>query len=121
LTWNLHVNASAVTVKLIWIKAEKPIATIGEVASQAPKKKYLFPSTRKRNVHRLNQWKAKSNEAVVDLKVHADAQTDKPTQMTTQHRMTSKAVTTQTTTHHPEYCKRGSGPHIADIISKAGR
>jgi hypothetical protein len=49
LTWSLHVNASVVTVKLIWIKAEKPIVTIGEVASQVPKKKYLSPSTRKRN------------------------------------------------------------------------
>jgi hypothetical protein len=38
LTWNLQVNASAVTVKMIWIKAEKPVATIGEVTSQAPKK-----------------------------------------------------------------------------------
>ena len=39
LTWNIQVNASTVTVKLIWIKAEKSIATIGKVASQAPKKK----------------------------------------------------------------------------------
>ena len=46
LTWNLQVNASAVTVKLIWIKAEKSIATIVEVASQAPKKKHMSPSTR---------------------------------------------------------------------------
>ena len=38
LTWNLPLNASAVTVKLIWIKAEKTIATIGEVASQALKR-----------------------------------------------------------------------------------
>ena len=81
ITWSLHVNASAVTVKLIWIKAEKPIATIGEVASQAHKKKYLSPSTRKRNAHWLNQLKAKWNKAVVDLKVHADAQTDNPTQI----------------------------------------
>jgi hypothetical protein len=58
LTWDLQVNASAVTVNLIWIKAEKPIVTIGEVTSQAPKKKYLSPSTRKRNTQRLNQWKA---------------------------------------------------------------
>jgi hypothetical protein len=28
LTWNLQVNTSAISVKLIWIKAEKPIATI---------------------------------------------------------------------------------------------
>jgi len=33
LAWNLQVNSSAVTVKLIWIKAAKPIATIGEVTS----------------------------------------------------------------------------------------
>lgn len=38
LTWNLQVNASAVTVKLIWIKAKKPIATFGEVTNQVPKK-----------------------------------------------------------------------------------
>jgi hypothetical protein len=31
ITWNLPLNASAVTVKLICIKAEKTIATIGEV------------------------------------------------------------------------------------------
>ena len=39
LTWNLQVNASAITVKLIWIKAEKPVATIGKVVNQGPKKK----------------------------------------------------------------------------------
>jgi hypothetical protein len=44
LTWNLQVNASAVTVKLIWIKADKPI---GEVANQAHKKKNMPSSTRK--------------------------------------------------------------------------
>jgi hypothetical protein len=76
LTWNLQVNASAVTVKLIWIKIENPIATIGEVTSQVPKKKHMSPSTRKRNVQRLNQWKAKMNQAVVNIKVHTVAQTD---------------------------------------------
>jgi hypothetical protein len=68
---DLQVNASAVSVKLIWIKAEKHIAKIGEVTSQAPKKKYLSPSTRKRNTQRINQWKAKRNEAVGDTKVNA--------------------------------------------------
>jgi hypothetical protein len=43
LTWNLQVIASAVTVKLIWIKAAKPIATIGKVDSQAPKKRHMYP------------------------------------------------------------------------------
>jgi hypothetical protein len=41
LTWDLQVNASAVSVKLIWIKAKKPVAKTGEIASQAHKKKYL--------------------------------------------------------------------------------
>ena len=76
LIWDLQVNASAVSVKLIWIKAEKPIAKIGEVTRQAPKKKYLSPSTRKRNVQRIDQWKAKRNEAVGDTKVNAQAQTE---------------------------------------------
>jgi hypothetical protein len=56
-----------VECKLIWIKAEKPIDTIGEVASQATKKKYLSPSTRKRNSRRLYQRKAKRNQAIVDI------------------------------------------------------
>ena len=76
LTWDLQVNACAVSVKLLWIKAEKPIATIGEVTRQATKKKYLSPSTRKRNTQRLNQWKAKRNEAVVYTRVNAEAQTE---------------------------------------------
>ena len=76
LTWDLQVNASAVSVKLIWTKAEKPIAKIGEVTSQAPKKKYLSPSTRKRNAQRINQWKAKRNEAVGDNNIYAQTQTD---------------------------------------------
>ena len=49
---------------------------IGEVTKQAPKKKHLSPSTRKRNAQRLNQWKAKMNQAVVNIKVHAEAQID---------------------------------------------
>jgi hypothetical protein len=46
LTWNLQVNVIAVTVNLIWIKAENPIATTGTVA---PKMKHMSPSTWKRN------------------------------------------------------------------------
>jgi len=76
LTWDLQVNASIVSVKLLWIKTEKPIATIGQATSQAPKKKYLSPSTRKRNAQRINQWKAKRNEAVGDTKVNVEAQTE---------------------------------------------
>jgi len=31
----LQVNSSAISIKLIWIKAEKPVVKTGEVASQA--------------------------------------------------------------------------------------
>ena len=75
-TWDLQANASAVSVKLIWIKTEKPVAKTGEVASQAQKKKYLSPSIRKRNAQRITQWKAKRNEAVGDNKTYAQTQTD---------------------------------------------
>jgi hypothetical protein len=76
LTWNLQVKASAVSVKLIWIKAEKPVAKTGEVVSQTQKKKYISPTTRKRNAQRINQWKAKRNEAVGDNKIYTQTQTD---------------------------------------------
>jgi len=72
LTWDLQVNASTVSVKLIWIKAEKPIATIGEVTSKAPKKKYLSPSTRKRNAQCIT-------------KVNAEAKIEETTQTDQQH------------------------------------
>ena len=97
-TWNLPVNASAVTVKLTWITAEKTTATIGEIASQAPKKKHLSPSTRKRNAQRLNQWKAKRNQAIINTKVHTEAQTD--------NRSTQINDTTQTNhqnSHDPDH------------------
>jgi hypothetical protein len=76
LTWDLQVNSSAISVKLIWIKSEKPVEKTGQVTSQAQKKKHLSPSTRKRNAQRINQWKAKRNEAVGDSKTCAQTQTD---------------------------------------------
>ena len=76
LVWNVQVNASAVTVKLIWIKAAKPIATSGEIIIQAPKVKHRSLSTRKRNAQRLTQWKATRNQAVVNTKVQTETQTD---------------------------------------------
>jgi hypothetical protein len=62
--------------KLFWIKAEKRIAIIGKVTNQAPKKKYISPSTRKRNTQRLNQWKAKRNGAVEDTRVNPQTKTE---------------------------------------------
>ena len=105
LTWNLHVNASAISVKLIWIKAEKPVATIGEVTSQAPKKKYLSLSTKKRNAQRINQWKVKRNKAVGDTKVNPEAQTsnsynqiDETTQTDQKHNQPRPPQTTHSNT-----------------------
>jgi hypothetical protein len=44
LTWDLQVNSSAISVKLMWIKAEKPVEKTGKVTSQAQKKKHsLLP------------------------------------------------------------------------------
>jgi hypothetical protein len=132
LTWNLQVNASAVTVNLIWIKAEEPIATVWTVASQVPTKRHLSPSTPKKTAQRLNHRKAKRNQVVVDINVHADALTDKPctqiddTTQTVQHNSpdldNNTPVPTSTITHHlVKYYKRGSGPHRADVILKVHR
>ena len=41
LTWDLQVNSNAVSVKLEWIKAGKPVEKIGDTTSQAYKKKHL--------------------------------------------------------------------------------
>ena len=76
LPWDLQVNSSAITVKLMWIKAGKPVEKTGKVTSQAQKKKHLSPSTRKRNALRISQWKAKRYEAVEEIKTCAETQTD---------------------------------------------
>lgn len=59
----------------MWSKAAKPIATIGKVASQAHKKKYMSPSTRKKRTT-FKLVEDERNQAVVDLKADADAQTE---------------------------------------------
>ena len=122
LIWNLQVNASAVTVKLFLIKTEKPIIAIGEVASQSLKKKHMSPSTWKKHI----RLKAKRNQIVVDIKVDADAQTDKFVLSLQTYRrdniLTSTGVTISTRTHLPvKNYKRGSDPHRTDLILKASR
>jgi hypothetical protein len=59
LTWDLQVNSSAVSVKLVWIKAAKPVEKTGEITSRAQNKKHLSSSTRRRKAQRMDQWKAK--------------------------------------------------------------
>jgi hypothetical protein len=75
LTWDLQVNSNAVSVKLMWIKAAKPVEKTGEITSRAQKKKHLSPSTRRRNAQCIDQWKAK-REAVGDNKICVQTQTD---------------------------------------------
>jgi hypothetical protein len=63
---------------IIWLKCSKtktpliPVLNLNHLIT----KKYLPPSTRKRNAQRLNQWKAKRIEAVVYTKVNTEAQTE---------------------------------------------
>jgi hypothetical protein len=65
LTCDLQVNSNAVSVKLMWIKAAKPVEKTGEITNRVQKKKQLSPSTRRRNAQHMDQWKAK-REAVGD-------------------------------------------------------
>ena len=97
LTWDLQVNSNAVSVKLMWIKAGKPIEKTGETTSQAPKKKHLSHSNRRRNAKRMDQWKAKK-EAVGENTTCVQTQTadinpsqDETTQ-TDQHNSDAQAI-----------------------------
>jgi hypothetical protein len=38
ITWDLQVNSNAVSVKLVWIKAGKPVDKTGETTSLAQKR-----------------------------------------------------------------------------------
>jgi response regulator of citrate/malate metabolism len=75
LTWDLQVNSSAVSVKLMWIKAAKPVEKTGEITNRVQKKMQLSPSTRRRNTQHMDQWKAK-REAVGDNITCVQTQTD---------------------------------------------
>jgi hypothetical protein len=75
LTWDLQVNSSAVSVKLVWIKAAKPVEKTGKITSRAQNKKHLSSSTWRRKAQRMDQWKAK-NKSVGDNKTCVQTQTD---------------------------------------------
>ena len=97
LTWDLQVNSNTVSVKLVWIKAGKPVEKTGETTSQAPKKKHLSPSTRRRNAKRMDQWKAK-REAVGENTTCIQTQTadinpsHDETMQTDQHNSDAQAI-----------------------------
>ena len=85
----------------MWIKAEKPVEKAGQVTSQAQKKKHLSPSNRKRNVQRINQWKAKRNEAVGDSKTCAQTQTDDSNSTTDETTQTEQLHSDEQALHKP--------------------
>jgi hypothetical protein len=101
LTWNLQVNSSAISVKLMWIKAENPVEKTGQVTSQVQKKKRLSPSTRKRNAQRINQWKAKRNEGVGDSKICAPTQTNDSNSITDEITQTEQLHSDEQALHKP--------------------
>jgi hypothetical protein len=115
LTWDLQVNSNAVSVKLVWIKAGEPVEKTGETTSQAPKKKHLSPSTRRRNANRMDQWKAK-REVVCENTTCVQTQTadinpsqDETTQ-TDQQNSDAQAINTPTV-----LTKKGSDRHRQDV------
>ena len=59
LTWDLQVNSNTVSVKLVWIKAGKPVEKKGETTSQPPKKKHLPPGEETPNVWTSGRQKGK--------------------------------------------------------------
>ena len=72
-----------------------------QVTSQAQKKKHLSPSTRKRNAQRINQWKAKRNEAVGDSKTCAQTQTDDSNSTTDETTQTEQLHSDEQALHKP--------------------
>ena len=97
LTWDLQVNSTAVSVKLVWIKAGKPVEKPGETTRQAPKKKHLSPSTRRRNAKRMDQWKAKGeavgeNTTCVQTQTAAINLSQDETTQTDQHNSDAQAI-----------------------------
>jgi hypothetical protein len=122
LTWDLQVNSNAASVKLMWIKAGKPVEKTGETTSQAPKKKHLSPSTRRRNANRMDQWKAK-REAVGENTTCVQTQTadinlsqDETTQ-TDQHNSDAQAINillllSINASLIPEYCRIENYIHV---------
>ena len=91
ITWDLQVNSSVISVKLIWKKVEKPYVKTGEVASQAQKKKYLSPSTRKRNAQRITKVNAEAKTENSNNQIDETTQS-RPSPPQTTHSNTKKKV-----------------------------
>jgi hypothetical protein len=62
---------------------------------------HLSPSTRKRNAQRINQWKAKRNEAVGDSKTCAQTQTDDSNSITDETTQTEQLHSDEQAIHKP--------------------
>jgi hypothetical protein len=117
LTWDLQVNSTAVSVKLVWIKAGKPVEKTGETTSQAPQKKYLSPSTRRRNTKRMDQWKAKGevvgeNTTCVQTQTAAINLSQDETTQTDQHNSDAQAINIPTVSTKKGSDRHRQGVHI---------
>jgi hypothetical protein len=51
LTWDLHVNSSAISVKLMWIKADKPVVKTGQVTGPEKETPLSFHQEKKCSTH----------------------------------------------------------------------
>ena len=105
----------------MWIKAKKPVEKTGQVTSQAQKKKHLSPSTRKRNAQRINQRKAKRNEAIGDNKTCAQTQTDDSNSITDETTQTKQLHGDEQALHKPTTLTQlGSDRPRQEVILLAG-
>jgi hypothetical protein len=85
----------------MWMKAAKLVEKTGQVTSQAQKKKHLCPSTMNRKAQRINQWKAKWNEAVDDSIACAITQTYDSNSITDETTQTEQLHSDEQALHKP--------------------
>ena len=59
LSWDLQVNSSAISIKLMWIKAAKPVEKTGEITSRAQKKSTSHLPPGEETPNAWNSWRRK--------------------------------------------------------------
>ena len=91
LNWDLQVNASVVSVELLWIKTEKSIATIGQATSRPPKRNTSLLPTGNDTLNASTSGRRKGMKPLVALKLtlkqteNSNNQIDEATQTDQQH------------------------------------
>jgi hypothetical protein len=95
----------------------RPVEKTGETTSQAPQKKYLSPSTRRRNAKRMDQWKAKGevvgeNTTCVQTQTAAINLSQDETTQTDQHNSDAQAINIPTVSTKKGSDRHRQGVHI---------